>query len=98
MDEHRLIFGGRGFRFDLGDAIGMSASILVPVIYLAFISLGLPDSVLGVAWPSMRLALGAPLEAAGLLASSTTLEIVAPCVTVFIVLLIVLGEILNRRT
>jgi fucose permease len=46
----------------------MSASFLVPVIYLAFISLGLPDSVLGVAWPSMRIALGSPLEAAGLLA------------------------------
>jgi fucose permease len=46
----------------------MPASFLIPVIYLAFISLGLPDSVLGVAWPSMRLGLGAPLEAAGLIA------------------------------
>jgi len=44
----------------------MSPSLLIPVIYLAFISLGLPDSVLGVAWPSMRPSLGAPLEAAGL--------------------------------
>jgi fucose permease len=46
----------------------MPAFLLIPVIYLAFISLGLPDSVLGVAWPSMRGALGAPLEAAGLIA------------------------------
>jgi fucose permease len=46
----------------------MPAFFLVPVIYMAFISLGLPDSVLGVAWPSMRAALGAPLEAAGLIA------------------------------
>jgi fucose permease len=46
----------------------MPASFLIPVIYLAFISLGLPDSVLGVAWPAMRLSLGAPLEAAGLIA------------------------------
>jgi len=46
----------------------MPAFFLVPVIYMAFISLGLPDSVLGVAWPSMRVALGAPLEAAGLIA------------------------------
>lgn len=27
-------------------------SLLLPVIYLAFISLGLPDSLLGSAWPS----------------------------------------------
>ncbi len=46
----------------------MPAAFLIPVIYLAFISLGLPDSVLGVAWPAMRLSLGAPLEAAGLIA------------------------------
>ena len=46
----------------------MPASFLIPVIYLAFISLGLPDSVLGVAWPAMRASLGAPLEAAGLIA------------------------------
>jgi fucose permease len=46
----------------------MSPSLLIPVIYLAFISLGLPDSVLGVAWPTMRLSIGAPLEAAGLIA------------------------------
>jgi fucose permease len=46
----------------------LPASFLVPVIYLAFISLGLPDSVLGVAWPAMRSTIGAPLEAAGLIA------------------------------
>ena len=28
-------------------------SLLLPVIYLAFISLGLPDALLGAAWPSM---------------------------------------------
>ena len=38
------------------------------VIYLAFISLGLPDSLLGAAWPVMRPDLGAPLESAGMLA------------------------------
>lgn len=38
------------------------------VVYLAFISLGLPDSLLGAAWPVMRPDLGAPLESAGMLA------------------------------
>ena len=29
------------------------ASLLLSIIYVAFISLGLPDSLLGAAWPSM---------------------------------------------
>ena len=40
-------------------------TFLLIMIYLAFISLGLPDSLLGAAWPSMRLTLNAPLSAAG---------------------------------
>ncbi len=42
-------------------------SLLLPVIYVAFVSLGLPDSLLGAAWPVMRGDVGAPLEAAGAL-------------------------------
>jgi fucose permease len=34
--------------------------------YLAFFSIALPDSMLGVAWPSMRLTFGQPIGAAGL--------------------------------
>lgn len=41
-------------------------TLLLLVIYLAFISLGLPDSMLGAAWPLMRSELGLPLEGAGL--------------------------------
>ncbi len=40
-------------------------SLLLAVIYLAFISLGLPDSLLGSAWPVMHIDLGAPLSAMG---------------------------------
>ncbi|MET0959759.1 MAG: MFS transporter [Psychrobacillus psychrotolerans] len=43
------------------------ATFLLIIIYLAFISLGLPDSLLGAAWPVMQGDLGAPLETAGLL-------------------------------
>ncbi|TCL77028.1 fucose permease [Hydrogenispora ethanolica] len=43
------------------------ATLFLIVIYLSFISLGLPDSLLGVAWPVMRHECGASLEAAGLL-------------------------------
>lgn len=41
-------------------------SLLLAVIYIAFISLGLPDSLLGAGWPVMHAELGAPLSAAGL--------------------------------
>ena len=42
------------------------ASLLLAVIYLAFISLGLPDSLLGSGWPAMHVDLGAPISAMGL--------------------------------
>lgn len=42
-------------------------NLLAPLAFLAFIALGLPDGILGVAWPSMRQAFGAPLDALGLL-------------------------------
>lgn len=41
-------------------------SILLVVIYVAFISLGLPDAALGSAWPSMFGALNVPVSYAGL--------------------------------
>ena len=41
--------------------------LLLPIIYLAFISLGLPDSLLGSAWPSMYPLLGVPVSHAGIL-------------------------------
>ncbi|NEP53298.1 MAG: MFS transporter [Moorea sp. SIO3C2] len=43
------------------------------VIYLTFIALGLPDTILGVAWPSMRSSLFLPLEAAGIITMLTTI-------------------------
>lgn len=42
-------------------------SLLLIVIYLSFISLGLPDSLLGAAWPSMQPLFGVPLSYAGCL-------------------------------
>ena len=41
--------------------------LLLAVIYLAFISLGLPDSLLGSAWPSMHLEFGVPVSYAGVI-------------------------------
>lgn len=40
-------------------------SLLIAVIYLAFVSLGLPDSLLGSAWPTMQVAFGVPSSYAG---------------------------------
>ena len=40
-------------------------SLLLAVIYLAFVSLGLPDSLLGSAWPAIYPELGVPVSWAG---------------------------------
>ncbi len=42
-------------------------SILLLIIYIAFISLGLPDSLLGSAWPVMRQEFQVPLSYAGII-------------------------------
>ena len=41
--------------------------LLLSVIYLAFISLGLPDALLGSAWPSMYPAFHVPVSYAGII-------------------------------
>lgn len=50
----------------INESLGLKRVVLLVVIYLAFISLGLPDGVLGLAWPGMRVSLGQPLEALGM--------------------------------
>lgn len=49
-------------------------SLLLPIIYLAFISLGLPDALLGAAWPNMYEGLGVSVSSAG-----TVSMIIAGC-------------------
>ncbi|MCZ8520838.1 MULTISPECIES: MFS transporter [Paenibacillus] len=46
------------------------ATFFLVLIYMAFISLGLPDSVLGSAWPLMQSDFGVPLGTAGYIAMS----------------------------
>lgn len=47
----------------------MATLFILTVIYLAFINLGLPDSLLGAAWPSMHANLGVSLSSAGVLSA-----------------------------
>ena len=42
-------------------------SLLLAIIYIAFISLGLPDSILGSAWPSMYGELNVPISYVGII-------------------------------
>ena len=42
------------------------SSLLIAIIYLAFISLGLPDSLIGSAWPVMHTQLNVPTSYAGI--------------------------------
>lgn len=49
----------------------MTLTLLLVIIYLAFISLGLPDSLLGSAWPSMYQTINVPISYAGIISSIT---------------------------
>lgn len=42
-------------------------SLLLPLIYLAFISMGLPDALLGSAWPTMQQSMHVPVWYAGVI-------------------------------
>src|SRR5512137_1776746 len=46
---------------------------LLVLAYIAFVALGLPASLMGVAWPTLRTELSLPLDALGLLLISTTI-------------------------
>ena len=41
--------------------------LLLAIIYISFISLGLPDALLGAAWPTMHVEFGVPVSLAGLI-------------------------------
>ena len=45
---------------------------LILLVFLAFISLGLPDGLLGVAWPSIRASFGLSLDSLGMLLFAAT--------------------------
>jgi fucose permease len=49
----------------------MVALLLLVIIYLSFISLGLPDSLLGSAWPAMYYSLNVPIHYAGFISMIT---------------------------
>ncbi len=46
---------------------------LILLSFIAFIALGMPDGLLGVAWPSMRSSFSVPLDAIGMLISASVL-------------------------
>lgn len=49
-------------------------SLLLALIYIAFISLGLPDSLLGSGWPAMRADLGVPVSYMGIVSMVISAE------------------------
>ena len=80
-------------------------ALLLAVIYLAFISLGLPDSLLGSGWPTMQNDFGVPSSYAGyvsmsisfmtiisaLIAPTLIRKIITQWIVVFSILLTVMG-------
>lgn len=63
-------------------------SLLLALIYVAFVSLGLPDSLLGAAWPSMYPELGVPVSCAG---------VISMIISVNTVISSLLSDCLTRR-
>ena len=54
---------------------------LLILVFVGFISLGLPDGLLGVAWPSIRQTFGLPLDALGALFLTTVCGYLAASIT-----------------
>ena len=50
----------------------MAHTALLGLVYLSFISIGLPDGMLGVAWPAIRLQMDQPLAAVGAITMTMT--------------------------
>lgn len=50
------------------------ATLFLFVIYAAFISLGLPDALLGVAWPVMQSEYAVPVSLAGLVSMTISVN------------------------
>ncbi len=55
-------------------------TLLLLVIYIAFISLGLPDALLGVAWPIMQVEYGVPVGYAGFVSMAISISTVVSSV------------------
>ena len=72
----------------IGEIGGMMFSFLLLIIYLSFISLGLPDALLGSAWPIMHEELKVPLSYSG------SVYMLISCCTILSSLK---SESLNRR-
>ena len=53
-------------------------SLLLSIIYLSFISLGLPDGLLGAAWPVMCVELDVPVSYAGMVAITIAAGTIVP--------------------
>ncbi len=52
-------------------------SLLLAIIYISFVSLGLPDALLGSAWPQMHLDFGVPVSLAGVVAMTVSAGTIA---------------------
>ncbi len=75
------------------------ASLLIAVIYLCFISLGLPDSLLGAAWPQMHITFDVPSAYAGYVAMTISfMTIVSALLSPYLIKRISTKWIVNGST
>lgn len=57
--------------------LAFMVNLLLAIIYLAFVSLGLPDALLGAAWPMMHLQFGVPVSYMGVVSVIISLGTIA---------------------
>jgi fucose permease len=68
---------------------------LIVLAYIAFIALGMPDGLLGVAWPSIRASFSIPLDALGaLLIAATTGYLTSSFLSGFLIARLGVGRVL----
>src|ERR1041384_4335731 len=74
-------------------------TLLLTLAYLGFVSLGFPDGIMGVAWPSMRLDFGVGVDAVGwLLAAALVSYLVSSLGTGFLMARVGVGVLLAAST
>lgn len=75
------------------------ATLLLIVIYLVFISLGLPDGILGGAWPAINQSLHAPVGLGGVISLvATSMTIISSLATAWLIKKLGVGLLLTVST
>ena len=69
-------------------------SLLLTLIYICFVSLGLPDSLLGSMWPVLHTEISVPVSFAGTISMPTLFGLIVDYISVSLLPVFILGLLL----